>query len=99
MLAESCDFRAAFRAFVACGMCKRARMGYDSHRPRESGLHAERGRFEASPHRLLEFRMSKSIKALIALSLVAFVAACAQQEEAVYVEPEPVAAEPVYNKY
>ncbi|TCP44052.1 hypothetical protein [Rhodovulum marinum] len=43
--------------------------------------------------------MSKSIKAVMALSLVAFVAACAQQEEVVYVEPAPVAAEPTYNKY
>lgn len=44
--------------------------------------------------------MSKSIKALVALSLVAFVAACAQQEEeVVYVEPVPVPAEPTYNKY
>lgn len=44
--------------------------------------------------------MSKSIKALMALSLVAFAAACAQQEEeVVYVEPEPVAAEPAYTKY
>ncbi|GAA0294446.1 MULTISPECIES: hypothetical protein [Rhodovulum] len=43
--------------------------------------------------------MSKSIKALMALSLVAFVAACAQQEEVVYVEPEPVVGEPKYTKY
>jgi len=43
--------------------------------------------------------MSKSIKAVMALSLVAFAAACAQQEEVVYVEPAPVAAEPTYNKY
>ncbi len=45
--------------------------------------------------------MSNSIKALLALSLVAFVAACAgqQEEEVVYVEPTPVEAEPTYNKY
>lgn len=43
--------------------------------------------------------MSKSIKALVALSLVAFVAACAAEEEVVYVEPEPVVEEPTYNKY
>ncbi|SIO31588.1 hypothetical protein SAMN05444722_1391 [Rhodovulum sp. ES.010] len=43
--------------------------------------------------------MSKSIKALMALSLVAFVAACGQQEEVVYVEPEPIPAEPTYEKY
>ncbi|TCP62974.1 hypothetical protein EV663_101237 [Rhodovulum bhavnagarense] len=43
--------------------------------------------------------MSKSIKTLLAVSLVAFVAACAQQEEVVYVEPAPIPAEPTYNKY
>ncbi|SFP16957.1 hypothetical protein [Tranquillimonas alkanivorans] len=44
--------------------------------------------------------MSKSIKAVMALGLVAFVAACAPaEEEVVYVEPAPVQAEPVYNKY
>ncbi|MEQ3627002.1 MAG: hypothetical protein ABNH26_11160 [Celeribacter sp.] len=42
--------------------------------------------------------MSKSVKTLLAISLVAFVAACAaEEEEVVYVEP--VAAEPVYTKY
>ncbi|MEX5727277.1 uncharacterized lipoprotein YehR (DUF1307 family) [Rhodovulum iodosum] len=45
--------------------------------------------------------MSKSIKTLLAISLVAFVAACAQQEEeVVYVEPvATVEPEPTYNKY
>jgi len=43
--------------------------------------------------------MSKTIKAVLAVCTVAFVAACGQKEEVVYVEPEPVAAEPVYNKY
>jgi len=43
--------------------------------------------------------MSKSIKSLLAISLVAFVAACAAEEEVVYVEPEPVMAEPTYSKY
>lgn len=43
--------------------------------------------------------MSKSINALFALSLVAFVAACAQKEEVVYVEPQAIPAEPTYNKY
>lgn len=42
--------------------------------------------------------MSKSIKALVALSIVAFAAACAQQEEVVYVQ-EPVVAEPTSSKY
>lgn len=40
--------------------------------------------------------MSKSFKTLAAVCLVAFVAACAQQEEVVYVEP--VVEEPTYNK-
>lgn len=44
--------------------------------------------------------MSNSIKALLALSLVAFVAACGQQaEEVVFVEPEPIPAEPTLNKF
>lgn len=38
--------------------------------------------------------MSK--KALLAVALVAFVAACAKKEEVVYVE-QPVTAEPVYT--
>lgn len=42
--------------------------------------------------------MSKSIKALVALSVVAFVAACAEKVPD-YVEPEPVVAEPTYSKY
>lgn len=42
--------------------------------------------------------MSKSIKSFIALSLVVLAAACAQQEEVVFVE-EPVEAEPVLSKY
>ncbi|PTN03871.1 hypothetical protein C8N32_10165 [Rhodovulum imhoffii] len=41
--------------------------------------------------------MSRSVKVVLALSLVAFAAACAKQEP-VYVEPEPVQAEPTYNK-
>ncbi|MBB4022485.1 hypothetical protein GGR17_002304 [Confluentimicrobium naphthalenivorans] len=43
--------------------------------------------------------MSKSVKTLVAVCLVAFTAACAAEEEVVYVEPEPIAAEPVYSKY
>ena len=44
--------------------------------------------------------MPNSVKSLLALSLVAFVAACAaKEEEVVYVEPEPIAAEPAYTKY
>ncbi|WJY21820.1 MULTISPECIES: hypothetical protein [Rhodobacterales] len=46
--------------------------------------------------------MSKSIKALLALGLLASVAACAQapaQEEIIIVEPAPIVEEPVYNKY
>lgn len=46
--------------------------------------------------------MSKSLKALIAVGLVAFVAACGStgtQEEIVIVEPAPLEAEPVSGKY
>lgn len=43
--------------------------------------------------------MSKTHKLVLALGLVAFAAACAQQEEVVYVEPEPVMEEPTLNKY
>lgn len=43
--------------------------------------------------------MSKSIKSMLALGLVATVAACAQppQEEYVVVEPEPISVEPTYT--
>ncbi|WP_319826244.1 hypothetical protein [Thalassovita sp.] len=42
--------------------------------------------------------MSNSIKTLLALCTVAFVAACAQpQEEYVVVEPEPISHEPAYT--
>ncbi|MGX9349653.1 hypothetical protein ACS3QZ_00470 [Shimia sp. W99] len=44
--------------------------------------------------------MSKSIKAFLALGLVALVAACAdtaQVEEYVVVDPEPISQEPVYT--
>lgn len=34
--------------------------------------------------------MSKSIKVLIALGLLTVAAACAQQEETIVVEPEPI---------
>jgi len=40
--------------------------------------------------------MSKSIKIVLSLGLVAFVAACAQQEEEV-VYVEPITVEPVYT--
>lgn len=40
--------------------------------------------------------MSKTVRAVVALSLVAFVAACAKKEEPVYVA-EPVSQEPVYT--
>lgn len=44
--------------------------------------------------------MSKSIKLVLSLGLVAFVAACAQQEEeVVFVEPEPITVEPQMGKY
>ncbi|MEQ8901580.1 MAG: hypothetical protein RID11_20190 [Roseovarius sp.] len=40
--------------------------------------------------------MSNSIKSVLAIGLVAFVAACAQpaEEEFVVVEPEPISTEP-----
>jgi len=41
--------------------------------------------------------MSKSVKLVLSIGLVAFIAACAQQEEVVYVEPEPISVEPVYT--
>ena len=42
--------------------------------------------------------MSNSIKGLMALALVAFTAACAQQEEEfVVVDPEPISTEPVHT--
>ncbi|EDM71743.1 hypothetical protein RAZWK3B_20361 [Roseobacter sp. AzwK-3b] len=39
--------------------------------------------------------MSNSIKSILAIGLVAFVAACAQQAEEEFVVVEPVTAEPV----
>ncbi len=44
--------------------------------------------------------MSKSIKAFVALGLVAFVAACADTapvEEYVVVDPAPISTEPTYT--
>lgn len=43
--------------------------------------------------------MSKSIKLVLSFGLVAFAAACAQQEEVepVYIDPEPITVEPVYT--
>lgn len=42
--------------------------------------------------------MSKTLKSVLAISMVAFIAACAQQEEEfVVVEPEPISEEPVYT--
>lgn len=44
--------------------------------------------------------MSNSIKAVLALGLVGFIAACAQQqqeEEFVVVDPAPISSEPVYT--
>lgn len=47
-----------------------------------------------------ETEMSKSIKAILAVGLVALVAACGQQEEeVVMVEPEPIMAEPTMSKF
>ncbi|GGL85881.1 hypothetical protein [Pseudooceanicola nanhaiensis] len=42
--------------------------------------------------------MSKSVRGILALGLVVFVAACAQQEEEyVVVDPQPITTEPVYT--
>ncbi len=43
--------------------------------------------------------MSKCIKSVLALGLVAFVAACANEpvEEFVVVDPEPISTEPTYT--
>ena len=43
--------------------------------------------------------MSNSIKSIIAIGLVAFVAACAQPAEEEFVVVEPVQAEPTTSKY
>lgn len=47
--------------------------------------------------------MSRIVKALLALGLVAGVAACAapapEQEEIIFIDPAPIVHEPVYNKY
>jgi len=43
--------------------------------------------------------MSKSIKSVLALSLVVFVAACAQQQSSEPEYVEPIMPEPVSNKY
>lgn len=41
--------------------------------------------------------MSTSTKTLLAMCVVAFVAACAKKEEAVYVEQPAVSVEPTYT--
>ena len=43
--------------------------------------------------------MSKSIKSILALGLVALVAACAApaEDEFIIVDPEPISTEPVYT--
>ena len=42
--------------------------------------------------------MSITLKSILALGLFTVVAACAQQEEVVMVEPEPVMEEPSMDK-
>lgn len=42
--------------------------------------------------------MSNTIKTILALGLFTVVAACAQQEEVVMVEPEPIMQEPTMDK-
>ena len=43
--------------------------------------------------------MSKSIKALVAISLFTVIAACAQQEEVIVVEPAPIVPEQPTGKF
>ena len=43
--------------------------------------------------------MSTTLKSLLALGLLTVVAACAQQEEVVVVEPEPIMEEPTMEKF
>ncbi len=42
--------------------------------------------------------MSITLKSILALGLFTVVAACAQQEEVVMVEPEPIMEEPAMGK-
>ena len=41
--------------------------------------------------------MSKTTKLVLSLGLVAFIAACAQQEEEPVFVPEPISVEPTYT--
>ncbi|MEM1387943.1 MAG: hypothetical protein AAF748_15300 [Pseudomonadota bacterium] len=43
--------------------------------------------------------MSKSIKLVLAFGLVGFAAACAQQEEEepIFIDPEPITVEPIHT--
>lgn len=41
--------------------------------------------------------MSNAVKLVLALGLVGFISACAQQEEDVVVVPEPITVEPVFT--
>ena len=43
--------------------------------------------------------MSITVKSLLALGLLTIAAACAQQEEVVFVEPEPIMEEPTSSKF
>lgn len=43
--------------------------------------------------------MSATLKSILAVGLLTIVAACAQQEEVVFVEPEPIMEEPTSSKY
>lgn len=43
--------------------------------------------------------MSHILKTTLAFGLIAFVAACAQQEEVIIVEPEPIVMEEPMSKF
>lgn len=43
--------------------------------------------------------MSTTLKTILAFGLLTLATACAQQEEVVVVEPEPIMEEPAMSKY
>lgn len=52
------------------------------------------------PSDSLEDEMSTTVKILAALGFIAFAAACAREPEPVITpQPEPIVAEPTFNKY
>ena len=70
---------------------------------KDSSVGARQPTIAAKRHWLLKERQMTKFTSLLAIGAVAFLAACAQEEameeEIIMVEPEPIAAEPTYNKY